>query len=403
MMISTIKTFFKLEAASGILLITAAILALIAANTGLKVYYDQLLAVQVVVAIDEFNIAKPLLLWINDGLMALFFLLVGLELKREVLVGELNQLSKIALPGIAAVGGMLVPALVYAVINRDDPVALHGWAIPTATDIAFALGILGLLGSRIPTSLKIFLVSLAIFDDIGAIIIIALFYTADLSLTAFAFATIGIAVLALLNYLGVVRKSAYLFIGLLVWVSLLKSGVHATLAGVAIALCIPYKGVDAEGKPQQPMHDLEHGLHSPVAFVILPIFAFANAGLSLAGLSVDDVFSPVSLGILLGLFVGKQLGVMLFTWLAVALKIGKLPADVSWGQVYGVAVICGVGFTMSLFIGSLAFQNVAGAGMNDRLGILTGSFLSAVLGYVWLRYVAKPKEARCSETRVPEK
>lgn len=390
-MVAGLKAFFKLEAASGILLIAAAILALIAANTGLKAYYDQLLSVDVVVAIGSFSIAKPLLLWINDGLMALFFLLVGLELKREILVGELNQLFRIALPGIAAVGGMLVPALVYAFINRHDPVALNGWAIPTATDIAFALGVLGLLGKRIPSSLKIFLVSLAIFDDIGAIIIIALFYTDNLSLTAFAFAAGGIVLLAFINYLGVVKKSAYMIIGLLVWVSLLKSGVHATLAGVAIALCIPYRGTDSEGNPQQPMHDLEHGLHSPVAFVILPIFAFANAGLTLTGLSVDAIFSPISLGIVLGLFVGKQLGVMLFTWLAVALKVGKLPADVSWSQVYGVAVICGIGFTMSLFIGSLAFQNVDNAGMGDRLGILVGSFLSAILGYLWLRYVARPK------------
>ncbi|HSC66644.1 MAG TPA: Na+/H+ antiporter NhaA [Cellvibrio sp.] len=389
-----LKAFFKLEAASGILLIAAAILALVAANSPLKVFYDQLLSTDVVVAIGSFSIDKPLLLWINDGLMALFFLTVGLELKREILVGELNQLSKIALPAIAAVGGMLVPALVYILINRDDPIALRGWAIPTATDIAFALGILGLLGSRIPASLKIFLVSLAIFDDIGAIIIIALFYTDSLSLTAFSFAAAGIALLALLNYLGVMSKAAYLSIGLLIWVSLLKSGVHATLAGVAIAMCIPYKGVDAEGRVQQPMQDVEHGLHGLVAFFILPVFAFANAGLSLAGLSFNDVFSPVSLGILLGLFLGKQLGVMLFTWLAVVLKLGKLPADVSWSQVYGVAVICGVGFTMSLFIGSLAFQNPGEtAGMSDRLGILAGSFLSALLGYVWLRYMAKPKVA----------
>lgn len=395
-MIAALKAFFKLEAASGILLITAAILALVAANTPLKDYYDQLLSVDVVVAIGSFSIAKPLLLWINDGLMALFFLLVGLELKREMLVGELNQLSKVALPGIAAVGGMLVPALIYAFVNRNDPLALQGWAIPTATDIAFALGILGLVGSRIPGSLKVFLVSLAIFDDIGAIIIIALFYTDDLSLTAFTFAACGIAVLALLNYLGVVKKFAYLFIGLLVWVSLLKSGVHATLAGVAIALCIPFKGVDAEGRAQQPMHDLEHGLHGPVMFVILPLFAFANAGLSLAGLSMQDIFSPISLGILLGLFIGKQVGVMVFTWLAVLLRVGKLPADVSWSQVYGVAVLCGVGFTMSLFIGSLAFQPEEGTGMNDRLGILSGSFLSAMAGYVWLRYAAKPKQVEAA-------
>jgi len=391
-MVSGLKAFFKLEAASGILLIIAAVLALVAANTSLKIYYDQLLSTDVVVAVGSFSINKPLLLWINDGLMALFFLMVGLELKREVLVGELNQLSKIALPGIAAIGGMAVPALVYVLINRHDPYALHGWAIPTATDIAFALGILSLLGSRIPVSLKVFLVSLAIFDDIGAIIIIALFYTANLSIAAIIGAAIGIALLLVMNRQGVVSKSAYIFVGLVVWVSLLKSGVHATLAGVAIALCIPFKGVDGEGKEQHPMHDMEKDLHSPVAFVILPLFAFANAGLSLSGLSINDVFSPVSLGILLGLFVGKQVGVMLFTWLAVKLRIGKLPDDVNWAQLYGVAVMCGIGFTMSLFIGSLAFeQTIENQAMNDRLGILVGSFLSALLGYVWLRYVAKPK------------
>jgi len=324
--------------------------------------------------------------------MALFFLLVGLELKREVLIGELNQLSKIALPGIAAIGGMLVPALIYVLINRSDPYAMQGWAIPTATDIAFALGILSLLGSRIPTSLKIFLVSLAIFDDIGAIIIIAIFYTANLSIAAIIGAAIGILLLIFMNRQGVVSKSAYIVIGLVVWVSLLKSGVHATLAGVAIALCIPLKGVDVAGKEQFPMQDMEKDLHYPVSFLILPLFAFANAGLSLAGLSVSDLVSPVSLGILLGLFIGKQVGVMLFTWLAVKLRIGKLPDDVNWMQLYGVAVICGIGFTMSLFIGSLAFeQTIENQAMNDRLGILVGSFLSAVLGYVWLRYVAKPK------------
>lgn len=388
-MIGGIKAFFKLEAASGILLIFAAILALTAANTPFKIYYDQLLSVDVIVAIGEFSIAKPLLLWINDGLMALFFLLVGLELKREILVGELNQLSKIALPGIAAIGGMAIPALIYAVINRNDPYALHGWAIPTATDIAFALGVLGLLGSRIPSSLKIFLVSLAIFDDIGAIIIIALFYTADLSLLAVSIAAIGIALLVFMNRQGVVSKSAYLIVGLVIWVSLLKSGVHATLAGVAIALCIPYRGRTAEGSDVYPLKELEKDLHSPVAFGILPIFAFANAGLSLAGMSPEDVLSPVPLGIALGLFIGKQLGVMLFTWLAVVLKIGKLPDDVNWSQLYGVAMICGIGFTMSLFIGSLAFTQTEVSG--DRLGILAGSLFSAVLGYLWLRYIAHPK------------
>lgn len=392
-MLKSVRAFFHLEAASGILLIIAAALALIAANTSLKIYYDQLLSLDVVVAIGTFSIAKPLLLWINDGLMALFFLMVGLELKREILVGELNQLSKIALPALAAVGGMLVPALIYVWMNRHDPYAMHGWAIPTATDIAFALGVLSLLGSRIPVSLKVFLVSLAIFDDMGAIIIIAIFYTDNLSITAIISAAIGLSVLFSMNRMGVVNRSAYLFIGLLVWVSLLKSGVHATLAGVAIALMIPYKGLDSEGKEQTPMRDLEQDLHSPVNFAILPLFAFANAGLTLTGLTLENVIAPVPMGILLGLFLGKQLGVMLFTWLAVKLRIGKLPDDVNWAQIYGVAILCGIGFTMSLFIGSLAFeQTIENQSMHDRLGILIGSLLSAVVGYCWLAFVAKPKK-----------
>ncbi len=392
-MLNRLRAFFHLESASGILLILAAILALIAANTSFKIYYNQLLSLDVVVAIGTFSIAKPLLLWINDGLMALFFLMVGLELKREVLVGELNQLSKIALPAIAAVGGMLVPALIYVWINRHDPYAIQGWAIPTATDIAFALGILSLLGSRIPVSLKIFLVSLAIFDDIGAIIIIALFYTDNLSITAIVSAAIGLSILFFMNRQGVVNRSAYMFVGLMVWVSLLKSGVHATLAGVAIAMMIPFQGSDAEGNVKTPMRDLEKDLHGFVNFFVLPVFAFANAGLALSGLTVNDAFAPVPLGILLGLFLGKQIGVMLFTWMAVKLRIGKLPNDVSWSQIYGVAIICGVGFTMSLFIGSLAFeQTLENQSMNERLGILLGSVFSAVVGYCWLAFVAKPKK-----------
>lgn len=379
-------------AAGGVILMLAAAIALVAANTPLRLYYDQLLSTRVVVAVGDFAIAKPLLLWINDGLMALFFLLVGLELKREVLVGELNQLRKIALPGVAAVGGMLVPALIYALVNRNDAYNLHGWAIPTATDIAFALGVLSLLGSRVPASLKIFLVSLAIFDDIGAIVVIALFYTEKLSLTAIIFAALGLVALWLLNRNRVVSKAAYLLIGLVVWVSLLKSGVHATLAGIALAIFIPFKGTDDEGKSVAPMAEMEKDLHSPVAFMVLPLFAFANAGLPLTGLTLKDLLAPVPLGIFLGLFVGKQLGVMLFTWLAVKLKLGKLADDVSWSQLYGIALICGVGFTMSLFIGSLAFEDtIENQVMNDRLGILLGSLVSAIAGYIWLRYFAQPK------------
>lgn len=392
-MLGAIQKFLKLESASGILLMLATALALIAANTQLQQYYDQLLSTKVVVSIGEFAIAKPLLLWINDGLMALFFLLVGLELKREALVGELNNLSKVSLPAIAALGGMLLPALIYAFINRADNIALQGWAIPTATDIAFALGVLTLLGDKVPASLKIFLVSLAIFDDIGAIIIIAIFYTDNLSMTALVSALSGIAVLWFMNRRGVLNKAAYLMVGAVVWVSLLKSGVHATLAGIALAMFIPMQGKTESGKEVSPLHDLEEDLHAPVAFFVLPVFAFANAGLSLAGLTFADLFSPVPLGILLGLFVGKQLGVMLFVWLGVKLKLGKLADGVSWSQVYGVALLCGIGFTMSLFIGSLAFENVPNDFVvHDRLGILVGSVISALAAYVWLRFVAKPKQ-----------
>jgi Na+:H+ antiporter, NhaA family len=383
-------SFFKHESASGLLLILAMILALLAANSPLHELYNRLLALPVTVAAGSFSIAKPLLLWINDGLMAIFFLLIGLELKREILVGQLNQLSKIMLPAIAALGGMLVPALVYAFINRGDSLALQGWAVPTATDIAFALGILSLLGTRVPASLKIFLVSLAIFDDIGAIVIIAIFYTANVSLLALTVSLGGLLVLWCMNKRGILSISAYLLVGLVVWASLLKSGVHATLAGIAIAMFIPLSGKDAQGEEHQPLHKLEEDLHTPVAFIILPLFAFANAGLPLLGLQLSDLLSPVPLGIALGLFLGKQIGVMGFTWLAVKLRLGKLSDDISWRQVYGLSLLCGVGFTMSLFISSLAFEQVAGDQLlHDRLGILLGSLLSAVTGYIWLRYFTR--------------
>lgn len=387
-----IKRLFQHESASGILLIIAMLLALVAANTPLHILYSKFLSLPVSIAIGNFGIAKPLLLWINDGLMALFFLLIGLELKREILIGHLNQRAKVMLPAFAAIGGMLVPALIYVALNHDNPVALHGWAIPTATDIAFALGVLILLGSRVPSSLKVFLVSLAIFDDVGAIVIIALFYTAKLSLAALLSAAVGLLLLWWLNRKGVTRLSPYLLIGLVVWVSLLKSGVHATLAGVAVAMFIPLRGSNAEGVAQLPLQKLEHRLHTPINFVILPLFAFANAGLPLLDLSLTDLFSGIPLGIMLGLFFGKQIGVLAFTWLAVKLRIGKLPDDVSGSQLYGVAILCGIGFTMSLFIASLAFEHVPNNHLlNDKLGILVGSVISAIVGYVWLAWVAKPK------------
>jgi NhaA family Na+:H+ antiporter len=386
------REFLRLEASGGILLLGAAVLAMVLNNSPLSPYYDALLQTPVEVRVGALRIDKPLLLWINDGLMAVFFLLVGLEVKREMLEGQLRGLQRIALPGTAALGGMLVPALVYFLLNRDDPLALDGWAIPTATDIAFALGVLALLGNRVPQALKLFLLTLAIFDDLGAIVIIALFYTGDLSVTSLALAGLGVAGLLALNLSGVRKPAAYVLVGLFVWVSVLKSGVHATLAGVALALAIPLR--PAPGSDLSPLREMEHALHPWVAFGILPLFAFANSGVALAGLGLEALLHPVPLGIALGLFLGKQAGVLGFAWLAVRLGIARLPQGVGWLSLYGVSVLCGIGFTMSLFIGSLAFE-MGGPHMesgdtlqvvNDRLGILTGSFLSAVVGYAVLRY-----------------
>lgn len=382
-MFDSFRDFLKLEAASGLLLVAAAVAAMIVANSPLSPFYDSLIELPVEVRVGGLEIAKPLLLWINDGLMAVFFFLVGLELKREVLEGQLSSLSQIILPGLGAIGGMAVPALIYVWINAGDPVALRGWAIPAATDIAFALAILALLGSRVPLSLKIFLVSIAIFDDIGAIAIIAIFYTSDLSVTSLTIALACVPILFLMNRRGVLEKTPYLFIGLIIWVAMLKSGVHATLAGVLLAAFIPMRDKRLEASP---LHDLEHDLHTAVAFAILPIFAFANAGINLSGVTMDYLLHPVPLGIMLGLFFGKQIGVVLFCWLGVALKLTKLPSDMRWPHVYGTALLCGVGFTMSLFIGSLAFEET---GVNllfdERLGIIVGSIMSGVCGYLVLR------------------
>jgi len=365
-------------------LIFAALTAVILANSPLSNSYDGLLEVPVIIQIGTFKLAKPLLLWINDGLMAIFFLLIGLEVKREILEGQLSKLSQIALPGIAAVGGMAVPALIYAWINHGDPVAMNGWAIPAATDIAFALGIVALLGKRVPQSLKIFLLTLAILDDLAAIGIIAIFYTSDLSLTALGLAGVAILVLFILNRRGVTRIAAYLIVGVILWVLVLKSGVHATLAGVAVAFAIPMRAKN--GEEFSPVKHLEHALHPWVAYMILPLFAFANAGLDLGNISLNSIFEPVPLGIILGLFFGKPLGIFGMSWLAIKTGLAKLPEDSSWGQLYGMAQMCGVGFTMSLFIAGLAFEHEATTLLySDRLGILMGSLLSAVWGYLVLR------------------
>lgn len=376
---SLFTRFFQLEAASGLLLIAAAVLALIINNSPLSYLYSGLLDVPVAVQVGALNIAKPLLLWINDGLMALFFLLIGLEVKREVVDGHLSKPAQVILPATAAVGGMVVPALIYWFINRDNPAAVAGWAIPTATDIAFALGVLALLGKRVPVSLKLFLMTLAIIDDLGAIIVIALFYSGTLSSVSLLLAAACLVALVAMNRLGVVKLGPYMIVGLILWVCVLKSGVHATLAGVALALCIPLRTRNAE---TSPLLSLEHALHPWVAYAILPIFAFANAGVSLAGMSVDSFTHPVPMGIAVGLLLGKTVGVFGLTWLAVKLRMAALPEGAGWGQILGVAILCGIGFTMSLFVGSLAFapgsSDYAG---KDRMGILTGSFFAAVIGY----------------------
>lgn len=387
LIINKVQDFMKLEVSAGIMLMLAAFLALVASNSPLSPYYAQFLSTPVTVSLGTFEIAKPLLLWINDGLMAIFFFLVGLEVKREILEGELSSIDKATLPLIAAIGGMAGPAIIYSFINWDNPQTLVGWAIPSATDIAFALGVLALLGSRVPVSLKVFLLTLAIIDDIGAITIIALFYTADLSLTALGGAGIGFVALIVLNRAGVTRIGPYVLIGLFIWVCVLKSGVHATLAGVLTALAIPIAGKTKQA--QSPLHYLEHALHPWVAFAVLPLFAFANAGVGLSSLQLSDLTATVPLGIAAGLFFGNQLAIFTLCFLAVRLRIARLPENVRWVQIYGTGCLAGIGFTMSLFIGTLAFSDPA---LIDqvRLGVLMGSLASALLGYTVLRLTAEP-------------
>ncbi len=381
--LQALRDFLRLESAGGILLVAAAVAAMLLANSPLAPAYAGFLDTPVAIRFGEFEIFKPLLLWINDGLMAVFFFLVGLELKREALEGALAKPAQAALPAAAAAGGMAVPALIYAALNRHDPAVLAGWAIPAATDIAFALGVLLLLGRRVPTALKVFLMTLAILDDLGAIVIIALFYTDDLSPASLAAALAAFAVLVAMNRRGVTNVAAYVLVGLVMWASVLKSGVHATLAGVVLAFVIPMRDPDNPGR--SPLRQLEHDLHPPVAYAILPLFAFANAGVSFAGVSAASLFAPVPLGIAAGLFLGKQLGVFAAAWLAVRLGLAALPPGVRWSQLYGVALLCGIGFTMSLFIGSLAFEHAPQHASGVRLGILLGSLASALAGYLWLR------------------
>jgi NhaA family Na+:H+ antiporter len=387
---TALRDFMRLESAGGILLMAAAVLAMLVANSPLANIYDALLDTTVAVQVGVLSIDKPLLLWVNDGLMAVFFFLVGLEIKREVMDGELSSFSQVVLPGMGAVGGMAVPAAIYAWMNWGDPVALDGWAIPVATDIAFALALLSVFGSRAPTALKVFLLTLAIFDDLAAIVIIALFYSGDLSLSALIIGVLALLIAIAMNRLGVTRMSSYILLGVVLWIAVLKSGVHATLAGVLIAFCIPMR--DAQG--ESPLRDLEHDLHGPVAFAILPMFAFANAGLSLAGMSIENLTHPVTAGVAAGLIIGKPVGILAFVWLVIRLRIAELPMNVNWTQLLGVAFACGIGFTMSLFIAGLAFEHGSGDYFGaDRLGILVGSILSAIAAYALL-HASLPKPAR---------
>jgi NhaA family Na+:H+ antiporter len=388
--LAALKKFFHMEAAGGIVLVLAAAIALLWANSPYAAFYVDILDTPVGFSVGAAGLQKPLLLWINDGLMAVFFLLVGLEIKREVMHGSLSSLQKAALPGIAALGGMVAPALVYVAFTYGDSTALNGWAIPAATDIAFALGVLALAGPRIPTSLKVFLLALAVMDDLGAIIIIALFYTADLSVLSLALGGAAVLAMLVLNRLGVTRITPYVLIGLFLWVCVLKSGVHATLAGVVMAFAIPMHAKNHND--ESPAERLEHSLHPWCNFAILPFFAFANAGVSMDGMDIAALANPVTLGVALGLFVGKQIGVVGITYLATKIGWAKLPTGANWMQFYGVALLTGIGFTMSLFIGTLAFT-AHGYDAPVRLGVLGGSFLSAVVGFTVLRLSVMNKKA----------
>ena len=385
--VQLIQRFLKLESAGGILLLFSAAVAMLLANSPLSSQYNDFLNLPVSLQIGSFSINKTLIHWINDGFMAVFFVLVGMEVKKELFEGALSSYQQAIFPAIAAVGGMIVPALVYWFIAKQDPSLANGWAIPMATDIAFALGIMALLSKQVPLPLKIFLLALAIIDDLGAIVVIALFFSHELSVQALIFSGISILTLVLLNRFRVSALCAYMVVGAILWASVLKSGVHATLAGVIIGFCIPLKGK----KGERPLHDFEHILAPWSSFVILPLFAFANAGVSFDGIDVSMISSPLLLAIACGLIIGKPVGVFGFSYISVKLGLAKLPDGINFKQIFSVAVLCGIGFTMSMFLASLAFDADAGESVNtlSRLGILLGSTVSATLGYLFLKQTTK--------------
>ena len=380
------KWFFQLEAASGLVLLIAAIIALVISNSNLSELYFSTLDQYLFIGVNNFGLKLSVHHWINDLLMAVFFFFVTLEIKREFIQGELSNLKKALLPIIGAVGGMVIPALVYVSINLGNSETLNGWAIPSATDIAFSLGILSLLGSRVPISLKIFLTALAIIDDLGAILIIAFFYSGDLSISYLSLILISYILLLILNKFGIKKFIPYLIIGSFMWFFTYKSGIHATIAGVLLASTIPHR---AKEKDFSLLIKLEHAISPYVAFIIMPIFAFANAGVNLTGLSFSSLLAPVPLGILLGLFVGKQVGVMVISYLAVKLGAAQMPDKSNWLSLYGVSILTGIGFTMSLFVGNLAFVENTQYMDGVKIGVLSGSLLSTIFGYFILLYACK--------------
>ena len=387
-MLQLIQRFLKLESAGGILLLLSAVAAMLLANSPLSEQYNNFLNLPVSIQIGHFVIDKTLIHWINDGFMAVFFILVGMEVKKELFEGSLSSYQQAIFPAIAAIGGMIIPAIVYWFIAKQDPSLVNGWAIPMATDIAFALGIMALLSKQVPLPLKIFLLALAIIDDLGAIVVIALFFSHGLSVQALFFSAIAIIALVLLNRFKVSALCAYMVVGAILWASVLKSGVHATLAGVIIGFCIPLNGKNGE----KPLHDFEHILAPWSSFIILPLFAFANAGVSFEGLNFTMLSSPLLLAIALGLIIGKPVGVFSFSYISVKLGLAKLPNGVNFKQIFAVALLCGIGFTMSMFLASLAFEADAGETINtlSRLGILLGSTISAIIGYFCLKQTTKP-------------